>query len=184
MEAVSLIKDRVGLLMEKYPDLFPTEASFWAYLRGALRRSLWSKSPMKLRFKQSTASPPPESYTGRGRKGHYCALTGEWVAISRSDVDHLEGGVHLLCEEDIVPFIIHMLAIDEELQVVHKDAHKIKSYAERQGISFEDAMLEKKAIEIIKNKLDHQWLTERQIKPGSNQKVRRQQIVDKLKESK
>ena len=172
--------EKVKSLMEKYPDLFPTEAKFWSFLRGSLRRSLWSKSPMKLRFKQSTATPPPEGYTGRGRKGHFCALTGEWVAVSKSEVDHMEGNVSLSREEDIIPFIIHMLADEDQLQVVSKEAHKIKSMAERQGITFEEAQAEKTAISLIKGKRDRQWLNDNGIVPETNQIKRRKQIVEHL----
>ena len=143
-------EEHVQKLLLKYPDLFPTESKFWTYLRGALRRSLWSKSPMKLKFKSSTSTPPPKDYTGRGKKGHICALTGEWVMTSKSEVDHKAGNVSLNCEDDIIPFIIHLLATDDELQVVEKEAHKIKSYAERYGMTFEQAVIEKRLIQLMK----------------------------------
>ena len=176
------VEERIKMLMEKYPDLFPTESSFWTYLRGSLRRGLWEKSAMKIKFKQSTATPPPNDYKGRGKKGHYCALTGVWVPISKSQVDHVNGNVPLSKEDDIVPFIIHLLATDDELQVVEKEAHKVKSYAERRGISFEEALIEKKVIAICKSKRDKEWLTENGITPASNQAKRKAQIKEVLNE--
>ena len=143
-------EEHLQKLLQKYPDLFPTEAKFWSYLRGALRRSLWSKSPMKLKFKSQTATPPPEDYKGRGKKGHICALTGEWVMTSKSEVDHKVGNVSLRCEDDIIPFIIHLLATDDEMQIVQKDAHRVKSYADRMGVTFEQALIEKRIIELMK----------------------------------
>ena len=143
-------EEHVQKLLLKYPDLFPTESKFWTYLRGALRRSLWSKSPMKLKFKSSTSTPPPKDYTGRGKKGHVCALTGEWVMTSKSEVDHKVGNVSLRCEDDIIPFIIHLLATDDELQIVDRDAHKVKNYAERYGMTFEEAVIEKRLIQLMK----------------------------------
>lgn len=136
---------------------------------------------MKLRFKSGTATAPPEGYTGRGKKGHYCALTGEWVAVSKSEADHVSGHISLKCEADIIPFIIHMLADADELQIVGKEAHKIKSHAERKGIDFQDALFEKQAIQIIKDKQDKVWLISKGITPESNQTKRRKQIVDFLK---
>ena len=142
------LQEKIQQLMEQHPDLFPTEASFWSYLRGCLRRGLWNKSPMKHRFKSSQMSPPPEDYKGRGKKGAYCELTGEWQMTSKMEVDHKDGHKSLLSEDDIVPYVIHLLASgNQELAVVDKEAHKIKSYAERKGISFEEAKVEKEIIQ-------------------------------------
>ena len=133
---------------------------------------------MKLSFKSQTSSPPPEGYTGRGRKGHACALTGEWVSVSNSEVDHKEGGAKLSSEEQIVPFIVHMLASKDELQVVGKEAHKIKSYAEAQGTSFEEASATKKAIAVQNAKQDKEVLAEAGIPPASNAMGRRAQLKE------
>lgn len=139
---MSDFQGKIEKLMKEHPDLFPTEAAFWTYLRGALRRSLWSKSPMKHKFKSSQTTPPPEEYTGRGRKGAVCALTGEWEMTSKLEVDHKIGNKSLRSEEDVLPFILHLLASGDELQLVTKEAHKVKSLAERRGITFEEALTE------------------------------------------
>lgn len=144
------LQDQIDKLMELHPDLFPTEAKFWSYLRGCLRRGLWEKSPMKFKFKEKTSLKPPDGYKGRGKKGHICGLTGEWSMTSKNEVDHLDGHKPLLSEEDIIPYIIHLLATEDDLQVVNKEAHKVKSYAERMGISFEEALLEKQVIAYMK----------------------------------
>lgn len=179
------LQQQIEKIMSDHPDLFPTESKFWTYLRGALRRSLWSKSPMKLRFKSSTSSPPPEDYTGRGRKGHYCALTGEWVAVSKSEVDHIEGNVSLSCEEDIIPFIVHLLASGEDqLQVVDKEAHKIKSYAERMGITFEQATVEKRIIEMMKDKNKVNKLLDSHSLPCNNDLARKESLRKLIGEGK
>ena len=58
-----------------------------------------------------------------------------------------------------------------------KEAHKIKSYAEKQGISFEEAKIEKEVIEIIKQKKDKVYLQEHQLPISSTQSLRRKTIV-------
>lgn len=171
-------------LLEKYPDLFPTEAKFWAYLRGCLRRGIWEKSSMKFMHKNSTACAPPKGYTGRGRKGHYCALTGEWVSVSKSESDHIEGHKPLLCEADIIPYIIHLLATEDELQIVDKEAHKIKSYAERMGISFEEAVVQKRIIGMMKDKKKVDRLLAKHNLPCNNDKVRREGLSKLIEEVK
>ena len=64
------------------------------------------------------------------------------------------------------------------------EAHKIKSFAEKKGISFEQAVIEKEAIAICKAKKDVQWLKENGIIPASNSAKRRVQIVERLMEEK
>lgn len=145
------LDDKIKQLMQEHPDLFPTEAKFWAYLRGALRRGLWEKSPMKHRYKATQMLPPPEGYTGRGKKGSECALEGDWTMTSKLEVDHKDGNKSLRSEDDILPFIIHLLASNgDELQLVGKEAHRIKSYADRHGLTYEQAVREKEVIAFSK----------------------------------
>lgn len=141
------LDDKIKQLMNEHPDLFPTEAKVWAYIRGCMRRGFWEKSPMKHRFKSSKTTPPPKDYTGRGRKGADCSLTGEWTMTSQLEVDHKDGHKPLRSEEHILPYLIHLLASNnEELQLASKEAHKIKSYSERMDISYEEAAIRKKII--------------------------------------
>lgn len=168
---------------EEYPELWPTEAAFWTYIRGALRRGLWEKSPIKLSYKNASCEKPPEGYTGRAKSGVNCALTGVWIGKSKLEVDHMEGHKSLLSWEDVLPFILHLVPPKGSLQLVDKEAHKIKSYSERMGISFELALVTKQAIAIQKVKgYDCVWLEERAIEPAKNAKLRKQQIIDKLLE--
>ena len=166
---------------EEYPDLWETEAQWWTFLRGALRRGLWEKSPVKFKFKAEQCTPPPLGYKGKGRKGAICALTGEWSSVSHSEVDHIVGHIPLLKWEDVMPYIHHLVPKKGELQYVNKEAHKIKSYAERMGISFEDAVIAKQAIAIQKVKgADVKWLKSKGLTPSSNATKRKQQIIDWL----
>lgn len=169
---------------EEYPELWKTEAEWWTYLRGSLRRGLWEKSPIKLSFKNANCSLPPEGYTGRAKSGAECALSGQWTGKSKLEVDHSEGHISLLCWEDVLPFILHLVPPKGSLQLVDKEMHKVKSYSERMGMSFADALYEKQAIAICKAKQDKQWLSERGITPSSNATKRRAQIIECLKEEK
>lgn len=143
-------------LWNKYPDIWPTKASFFAWLRGALRRAVWEKYPPKMQFKNESCGPPPSSYKGKGRSGAPCALTGKWECKSKLEVDHIKGHVSLKDWDDVLEFIIHLCGSKEDFQLVTKEAHKIKSYAERKGISFEEAILEKKVIAFSKKKAAEQ----------------------------
>ena len=82
------------------------------------------------------------------------------------EVDHRVGGNTLKSMNDLQSFIeAIVLVTEDDLQFVSKEAHKIKSYSEKQGISFEEAMAVKKAIDIVKQKKDKQFLEERGIIP-------------------
>jgi hypothetical protein len=164
-----------------YPQLWKTEADFWTYLRGSLRGAVWNKSPIKISFKNSVCGKPPEGYTGRAKSGAYCALTGEWEGKSKLQIDHKTGNVSLRSEEDILDFIKHLVPPPNSLQPVKADAHKVKSYAERQGISFEEALLQKTVIAICKGD-DKAWLIDKGHVPESNAKKRRDQIRKIIKE--
>lgn len=168
-------------IWNEYPHIWPTKSAFFTYLRGALRQAIWNRWPGKIEFKKESAYSPPEDYQGRAKKLGTCALTGVEDAISKMEIDHIVGNISLKDWGDVLPFILHLCASKDNMQLVTKEAHKIKSYAEKKGISFEDAMIEKEAIAICKAKQDVEWLKERGIKPDKNGLKRRVQIIKELK---
>lgn len=165
---------------EWYPEVWPSKSKFFTWLRGCLRNAVWNKSPIKIIYKNENCSKPPSDYTGKAKTGAYCALSGEWEGKSKLEVDHISGNVSLQDEEDILGFIQHLIPPPGSLQLVTKEAHKIKSYAEKQGISYEMAAAQKKAIYLIKNKEDKTFLEENGVVPETNQSKRREQIIKVL----
>ena len=131
---------------EAYPDVWPTKAKFFTWLRGAFRKAVWSHYPGRIKFKNERCEKPPEGYTGKAKSGAYCALTGEWVGKSNLEVDHVIGEASLREWADVESFIRHLCPTADNMQLVSKEAHKIKSYAERMGITFAEAVIEKKVI--------------------------------------
>lgn len=165
----------------EYPNIWKTEAAFMSWLRGGIRRSLWNRHPVKLEFIRKNRKQIPNP-NPRGNKptvwGGVCALTGAVCALKDLEVDHRTGNHSLRSLDDLQGFIEGIVLVREsDLQFVSKEAHKIKSYAEKQGITFEQAQAEKLAISLIKQKKDVTWLKERGIIPGKNQTIRRQQII-------
>lgn len=176
-------------LWEIYPHIWKTESAFMSWIRGGIRRSLWNRHPVKLEFiKQNRIKIPNPNPKGKVDKvwGGVCALTGETHVIANLEVDHQKGNHSLQTLKDIEQFISGIVNITlEDLQFVSKEAHKIKSYAEKQCISFEEAKAEKTAIELIKKGVDKQFLIDHNVKAeniGSTQAVRRKQIVELLLE--
>lgn len=164
---------------EEYSHLWKTEAQFWAYLRGGLRRALWEKSPIKLEYKNRACSKPPEGYTGRAKSGAYCYLSGKWEGKSKLEVDHIVGNVSLRSWEDVLPFILHLIPPEGSMALVTKEAHKCKSYAEKHGMTFKEAVVEKDTIAICKGD-EKTWLIDRGITPGKNAEIRRNQVRTEL----
>lgn len=143
-------------LWELYPNIWKTESAFMSWLRGGIRRSLWNRHPVKLEFiKQNRIKIDNPNPKGKVKEvwGGVCALTGETHVIGNLEVDHIKGNHSLRCVGDIQAFVegISIITLND-LQFVSKEAHKIKSYAEKQGISFEEAKLKKKVINICKDK--------------------------------
>lgn len=167
-------------LWELYPHIWKTKAAFFNYVRGAIRRALWERFPVKLEFKNENVHKPPPYYTGRGKSGAICALSGEFEIKSKLEVDHIKGNQSLQDWDDLTPFVKHLCANKDNLQLVTKSAHKIKSYADRLGISYEEAQVIKEAIQICKGD-DKKWLYDRGLTPGSNAKIRRTQVEERLK---
>ena len=168
-------------LWEIYPHIWPSESVYMSWLRGGIRRYLWAKNPVKLEFiKQNRIKIPNPNPRGKVKEvwGGVCALTGNIFPIGDMEVDHKEGNHSLKTLDDLVPFVkgIVMITLDD-LQLVSKEAHKIKSYAEKQGISFEEAKIEKEVIEIIKQKKDKVYCIEHNLVVESTQAFRRKAIV-------
>jgi hypothetical protein len=162
---------------EDYPNIWPTKSKFFTWLRGSLRNAVWNKSPIKIIFKNEACSAPPDGYDGRAKSGAYCALSGKWEGKSKLEIDHIEGNVSLNDEGDILDFLKHLIPPPNSLQCVTKEAHKIKSHAERKGISYEESEAEKKAIQLEKAKTDKAYILEKGETPERNAKLRREQLV-------
>lgn len=113
--------------------------------------------------------------------GGTCALTGQDFPLNQLEVDHVVGNHSLNNLDDLQSFIENIVCVSfDDLQFVSKEAHRIKSFADKMGISFEDALIEKTAIALIKEKKDLQWLQDRGIIPASSQAKRRLQIKEEM----
>lgn len=168
-----------------FPEIWKTESAFLSWIRGGIRRSLWNRHPVKLEFiKRNRTKIPNPNPRGKLKEvwGATCNITGEILPLKCLEVDHIQGNHSLRSLNDLQSFIEGIVLVKmEDLQFVSKEAHKVKSYAEKEGITFEEAYNVKRAIELVKTKQDKQWLIDRGITPASNQAARRQQILEVLK---
>lgn len=171
-------------LWELYPQIWKTESSLMSWLRGGIRRSLWNRHPIKLEFiRQNRVKIPNPNPRGKVKEvwGGVCSISGEMVPLKDLEVDHKTGNHSLRSIDDVQSFIQGIVFVTlDDLAFVSKEMHRVKSYCEKQGISFEQGKAEKKAISLIKNKEDRSWLVERGITPASTCTKRRQQIIEEL----
>jgi|SRR5437870_62056 len=176
---------------ELYPEIWKTEAMYLSWIRGGIRRYLWSKNPIKLEFvKQARVMiTNPNAKLRKGRPkvwGGVCEICKKEHILKSMEVDHKTGEHSLRKVADIQKFVEGIVFVrKEDLAFLCKPCHKIKTLAERQGMSHEDAAIEKQAIALMKLSPPEQklWLKDRGVvKPGANAKIRREQITAILKE--
>lgn len=135
---------------DAYPDIWKTQAAFFAYLRGGIR-SIWSRYPAKLKWKQGQLSSPPAGYTGRAKKLGTCHYCQNLFAASALEVDHVKQAGTCNSWETAAQFLKNLLDTSGNWVLACKPCHKVKSYSERSGLDFNDALAEKRAIDFLKN---------------------------------
>ena len=155
MGRLSMTDETLRKMLSEMPHVWKTESAFMSWLRGGIRR-MWSKHPVRIEFmKQNRIRIPNPNKNGKVKEvwGGVCALTGELTPQTSLEVDHKKGNHSLRSIDDIQSFVESILLVTfDDLQLVSKDAHKIKSYAEKHNMTFEQAKVYKEVIEICKDK--------------------------------
>lgn len=134
---------------EKFPGLWKSQTAFFTYLRGQIRLT-WSRYPAKQKWKAEQLVSPPEGYTGRAKKLGKCSYCGEMFAASSLEVDHIDQAGECNSWETAAAFMRKLLDCNDNWCLACKPCHKIKSFAERLGVEFEEARLQKRVIEFCK----------------------------------
>lgn len=157
--------------------------AFFTYLRGCLRKC-WSTNPIKhnLIKKKRKQIPNPNP---NGKKatvfGFTCEMCSTDHIISNGQVDHKTPAGSLRKTEDIQGFVERLLYVTEDdLRLICKGCNSALAYGDKQGITYEEAIVAKKVIELFKQKKDIQFLKDRGITPASNAKLRKEQIREVL----
>ncbi|UPW35928.1 putative HNH endonuclease [Pseudomonas phage EM] len=172
---------------EDFPDIWKTEAAFLSWVRGGIRRYLWSKNPVKLEF--AKARRIKIANTNEKSKlrnpfvwGYVCEQCGKETPQSNVEIDHKTGEFSLKRVEDIQSFVEGVVFVRmEDLAVLCKPCHEIKTYAERYGLPLEEAGIVKQVIEIQKKKgYDKELLIAAGVTPGRNATIRREQLIEYL----
>lgn len=172
------------------PELWTTKAKFFSWVRGQLR-SASTHYPVKTIFKKSSMRPLTSEERSSGRFHANTKSVGECVLCKESfkgadlEVDHKVASDGCYDHETAEGFLWHCLgAVKGMYQLVCKPCHKIKSYADKYGITFEEAKIEKGVIEICKGKGSPEkvWLIKKGVVPEGNKSKRKGQVREVLKQ--
>ncbi len=145
-------------MWKEHPDIWNTEAKFMAWVRGGIRRALWEKHPIKLRYiyKHRIRIDNPNT-KGKTKEvwGGICAFCNEAFPQGKLQVDHIAGNHSLKHIDDLQAFVEGIAFIrEDDLQFACKECHAIKSYAEKHDISFEEASKIKEAIRLSQGSVE------------------------------
>ena len=176
-------------------SIWKSESAWFSWIRSALRRS-WNRHPTKIaKLKKELIqipNPNPKSSTRFPTvKGGKCSCCGGVFPLSGGkkegkhkvtiQVDHLEPAGSLRDIKDLQGFVERLFCVGlEDLALICSVCNKTKDYAQKTGLSLEDARIDKTAIELVKTKKDRAWLLEHGLKPASNATMRREQIINYL----
>ena len=170
-------------------EVWKSEAKYWGWLRGSLRR-LWSDYPLRKVWKKSQLRPVTKQeredkvYHTSTKNVGQCSFCHVWMAGSKLECDHLIESDGCTSKETAESFLWHCGGlIGEDFRLACKPCHKIQSYSQRSGLDFKEASAEKEAIAICKAKEDKQWLSDKGLTPATSAPKRRIQIVQYLKEN-
>lgn len=140
---------------EQCPHIWKTEAQFWTFVRGVLRKG-WSKHPLKLEFIKTNRKRiinPVEKNRKRFPEcwGMTCDICKTDTVQNMIEIDHIGEGSSFTGLHDVEKYIAHLFLVDyDSLRAVCKPCHKIENQRQRKGISFEEAAIEKEVISILK----------------------------------
>lgn len=177
---------------EEYPHIWKTESAYLSFIRGGIRRYLWSKNPVKLEFeKESQVLIPNDNPKSAKRfprvKGYRCGHCKGLFKATQVQCDHKSGEHALRSMNDIQTFVEGIVLVrKEDLQMLCKPCHLVKTYSERYGVSLEEARAITQAIDFekkgVKKVID--FLEKSGIMPAKTKEKRREQLIEYYRRNK
>lgn len=159
----------------------PQEKHVLSVVRGAIR-SAWMKSDVKLAYLYMNTIPDMDDKT-RTKWLVKCEMCGELFKLTDVEIDHRSGNHTFTKVEDFENYFNNILMVGfDDLSILCKEDHAVKTLAESQGISIESARLEKKVIAICKQsaKVIDAFLVENGVTGYAKNKDARRDAVRKV----
>lgn len=141
---------------EECKDVWPTQAAYFNWMRGQMRRA-WSRHPVKVKFiKLNTFMAPVGRIlktTGKRKKvkAAKCAHCQQTfpvnVAPKQIQVDHITAAGSFKGWDDFTTWMQGLMHISlDDLQFLCTTCHGVKSYAESNNMTIEQAAIEKRVV--------------------------------------
>lgn len=161
-----------------------SEKDFMNWLRSQTRR-IWSRHPVKISYKMARRFKAPIGVNGKDVWACNCEMCGKLVRSSETQIDHIVMGGSFSDWKTYTEWARRILWVTaDDIRELCIDCHSIVNHMQKTGKSYEESIIEKKVIDIIKQKNDKQVLQDAGITPASNAKKRREQLVDLLSKEK
>ena len=127
----------------------PQEKHVLSVVRGAIR-SAWMKSDVKLAYLYMNTIPDMDDKT-RTKWLARCEMCGELFKLTDVEIDHRNGNHSFTRVEDFENYFNNILMVGfDDLSILCKEDHAVKTLSESLGISIEESRIEKKVIAICK----------------------------------
>ena len=137
----------------KEAKIWKTEAEYFTWLRGQLRR-IWANWPVKNEFKKSKLVPVFDGCgvtSKRVKSVGQCVFCNKWHPNSSLQIDHIDDiGYFGRTPDTVGEWLFKSLCGGENMQLVCVECHKIKTHADRLGVSFAEAKIKKEVIRFSK----------------------------------
>ena len=139
-----------------------TESAFYGWVRGQLRKG-WSRHPVKNLLIQNNRF---KKDNGKGRKTWHleCSICKEDTPQTKIQIDHIHPAGSLKTTEDIGKFVERLYFVTfDTIRPVCIPCHEVLTFAERKGITFDEAVVEKQVVDIMKKNTPNlkKWLLDR-----------------------
>lgn len=170
----------------EYNHIWKTESAYLSFIRGGIRRYLWSKNPIKLEFEKENKVPIPNDNPRSMKRfptvaGGRCEHCQGLFKQSEMEVDHRTGEHSLRSIDDLQKFVEGIVLVrKQDLAMLCKPCHAIKTYAERYGLTIDEAKPVKQAIDFEKKGVKKvvAFLNQNGYNAASNKDKRRDQLID------
>ncbi|AUR84844.1 C2H2-type zinc finger protein [Vibrio phage 1.063.O._10N.261.45.C7] len=132
-----------------------SESKLCTQLRSSVRQ-VWMRHPVKISYIMKMSYPDMNPST-RTKWLIDCEQCKGTFKTSDIQCDHIKGEHSLKTLEDVVPFATSILGVShDDLQILCVPCHEAITYAERYGMSLEDAFKEKEVISKLKQSVAKQ----------------------------
>jgi len=153
----------------------PKEQYVMSIVRSAIRQA-WMKSDTKLAYLYMNTVPDMDETT-RTKWLFRCEICDKLFKLNEIECDHKIGHSKFTNLDEFRSYFENILMVGfDGLQILCKNDHAIKSLMEAQGLTWDQAVVEKKVIDICKKKEDKKFISDNGDVPAKNAEQRRNQV--------